>query len=400
MKKSTLIILFVLAILKIHGQDYLICFAGEGDTTVVKSIEVYNLASGAMVTLNGNDTLHLIKSKGGVTRDSANFIDMPYTKGDQLLYKGMSGKYSTIIPAVPVSSDTVTFNFAMCTDNDNNNYTIVKIGLQTWMAENLKTTRYRDSTGIPLVTDNATWGNLTSPGYCWYENDSVNNKNSYGALYNWYTVNTGKLAPEGWHVPTDAEWTLLTNFLGGASIAGGKMKSTGTLQSDSGLWNEPNTGATNNSGFTANPGGYRYFSGSFNFINENAYFWSSSKSIGQNAWSPILYYNFKNVLRGKSLYSYGFSVRCVKGFPLGIENTEDMVGLKIYPNPASDNIYIDFTESQDLKFSIYTLVGELVLQKALGAKTNEIDIRFLPKGMYIMQISSANWKVFRKLLKE
>ena len=250
------------------------------------------------------------------------------------------------------------------TDIDGNLYHTVIIGSQVWMVENLKTTRYNDGTEIPLAADNAVWENLSTPGYCWYNNDAAY-KNKYGALYNWYTINKGTLAPLGWHIPADSEWNVLIDFLGGATIAGGKMKSTGTIQADSGLWNEPNTGATDSSGFTALPGGYRYFSGPFNYLAENAFFWSSSMSTGPFAWCQILYYDMEQVFRGSSFNSYGFSARCVRDLPSGIHGVNDMNILKIYPNPATDNIYIDCTDRQDLNISIYNLFGKLVEQKRL-----------------------------------
>jgi uncharacterized protein (TIGR02145 family) len=144
------------------------------------------------------------------------------------------------------------------TDVDNNTYKVVKIGTQVWMAENLKTTRYNDGSAIPLVTDNTEWNNLTTPGYSWYNNDSATYAQTYGALYNWYTVETGNLCPTGWHVPSDAEWTTLTDYLGGEAIAGGKLKETGTAH-----WDSPNTGATDETGFTAFPGGNRTKNGPF-----------------------------------------------------------------------------------------------------------------------------------------
>ena len=136
-------------------------------------------------------------------------------------------------------------------DADGNTYKIIKIGDQVWTAENLRTTRYNDGTEIPLVTDYTAWTNLTTPSYAWTNND-IGNKSVYGALYNWFVVKTCKLCPSGWHVPTDAEWTILENHLGGISVAGGKMKETGTEH-----WFAPNTDATNESGFTALPGGWR-----------------------------------------------------------------------------------------------------------------------------------------------
>ena len=128
----------------------------------------------------------------------------------------------TFNPISGANSNTVT-------DIDGNAYHTVAIGTQVWMVENLKTTRYNDGTAIPLVTDSAVWGNLTStPGYCWYNNDMSMYKNLYGALYNWYAVSTEKLAPEGWHVPTNSEWGVLINYLGGDTSAGGAMKETGS----------------------------------------------------------------------------------------------------------------------------------------------------------------------------
>lgn len=159
------------------------------------------------------------------------------------------------------------------TDSDGNVYNTVTIGTQVWMAENLRTTKYKDNTAIPLVTDNTAWTNLSTPGYCWYNNDAATNKSTYGALYNWYTVNTGKLCPTGWHVPTDAEWSTLTTCLGGVGVAGGKLKEAGTSH-----WMSPNVGATNETGFTALPSGYRYAGGTFEYNGLGGWWWSSTES--------------------------------------------------------------------------------------------------------------------------
>jgi len=193
------------------------------------------------------------------------------------------------------------------TDFDGNVYHTVTIGSQVWMVENLKTTRYNDGTSIQLVTDTAAWRQLaTSPGYCWYNNNVIIYGNTYGAMYNWYTVNTGKLAPTGWHVPTDAEWTILTVFLGGESVAGGKLKETGFAH-----WLNPNTEATNETGFTAMGGGWRdrYDGSSYKSLNEYGYWWSSTSGDGRGR--EINYYT-GNVKRANYYANYGFSVRCVK----------------------------------------------------------------------------------------
>ena len=194
------------------------------------------------------------------------------------------------------------------TDIDGNVYNTVTIGTQVWMLENLKVTKLNDGTAIPLVTDGTAWANLTTPGFCWYDNNEATYKNTYGALYNWYTVNTGKLCPTGWHVPTDAEWTTLTSYLGGESVAGGKLKEEGTTH-----WQSPNTGATNSSGLTALPGGYRSGSdGYFYNFGSNGYWWSSSAYSSSDAWRWRLYYNYSYVDRSNFSKRLGYSVRCLK----------------------------------------------------------------------------------------
>jgi uncharacterized protein (TIGR02145 family) len=192
-------------------------------------------------------------------------------------------------------------------DIDGNNYNTVQIGTQIWMKENLKTTRYKDGSNIPLVSDNTSWSNLTSPGYCWYNNNASTFGGTYGALYNWYAAGTNKLCPDGWHVPTDTEWTALITFLGGQSVAGGKMKEQGTSH-----WFSPNFGATNTSGFTGLPGGFRYSDGTFGRLGEIADFWSYSENSASNAWD----YGFDNIYekinRDSDPKNGGFSIRCLK----------------------------------------------------------------------------------------
>ncbi len=174
------------------------------------------------------------------------------------------------------------------------------------MAENLKTTKHNDGTSIPNVTDNTAWKNLVTPAYCWYNNDILN-KTPYGALYNWYTVNTGKLCPSGWHVPTDSEWTILTTYLGGLSIAGGKLKETGT-----GHWLNPNTGATNETGFTALPGGYRDSDNGLFVEIKITCIWLSLTEYQNGAMLRRLDYNLINAGRGDGSKKDGCSVRCIK----------------------------------------------------------------------------------------
>ena len=204
-------------------------------------------------------------------------------------------------------------------DIDGNEYNAVQIGTQCWTKENLRVTKYRDGTIIPLdesggKTGNGTgqtWSSRTTGARTVYGHSAANLV-AYGYLYNWYAVADIKgLCPKGWHVPSDSEWTTLTTYLGGEIVAGGKMKSTGTT-----YWNSPNTGATNASGFSALPGGYRDDDGSFLSIRSNAVFWSAAENVNtagdHMARYRSLVYNNGYVLRSNYDKRGGFSVRCLR----------------------------------------------------------------------------------------
>ena len=206
-------------------------------------------------------------------------------------------------------------------DIDGNVYNTVVIGTQIWMKENLKTTKYNDGTAIPNVTDNTEWENLTTGAYCWYDNDN-SYKNPYGALYNWYAVETGKLCPEGWHVSSSFDWIKLKFFLGGntdfiigntppGKPEGGKLKETGTSH-----WKAPNTGATNETGFSALPGGWRE-NDRFKYFGTAGYWWGDGDA-GQATWEAlgrIMKYDNKEVWRLYNPKRSGLSVRCIKDEP-------------------------------------------------------------------------------------
>jgi uncharacterized protein (TIGR02145 family) len=195
---------------------------------------------------------------------------------------------------------------SIATDTDGNVYQIITIGTQVWMAENLKTTRYNNGTSIPLVSDSALWMSLSEPGFCWYHNEPAAYKNTYGALYNWYAVNTGKLAPMGWHVPTNSDWTTLSTYLGGPSLAGGKLKETGTAN-----WNSPNTGATNSTGFTALPGGARQPTGAFKSAGVYGGWWASAAdtSFFEMDYNDAVVTQYSGTLVS---HLFGLSVRCIR----------------------------------------------------------------------------------------
>ena len=197
------------------------------------------------------------------------------------------------------------------TDIDGNVYQTVTIGNQEWLAENLKVTHYRNGEVIPNETDDNTWDSLTTGAWCTYDNSgNEDTVATYGRLYNWYAVSDSRdIAPTGWHVATDAEWQMLVDSLGGDTVAGGQLKEVGTTH-----WASPNTGATNESGFSALPGGYRGGSsgGTYNVVGIVAYFWSSTEFSSVGAWNRSLSYGYSDLYRGSSGKGDGFSVRCVR----------------------------------------------------------------------------------------
>ena len=210
------------------------------------------------------------------------------------------GKWNSMY-CVPIDS-------TLLTDIDGHTYPTVKICDQTWMAKNLDVARYRNGDIIPQVTNPSDWANLATGAWCWYNNDSANGA-IYGRLYNWYAVNDPRgLAPQGCHVPSDGEWNTLTDCLGGANVAGGKLKNiTG--------WSNGGNG-TNSIGFNGLPGGGRYESSEFVDIGTGANFWSSNDNTSNSA--SYYYLNYSNSFLINYTYSKGraLSVRCVKDTPV------------------------------------------------------------------------------------
>jgi uncharacterized protein (TIGR02145 family) len=182
----------------------------------------------------------------------------------------------------------------------------IMIGTQAWSTKNLSVDTYRNGDIIPQVTDNTEWTNLTTGAWCWYNNDSANGA-VYGKLYNWWAVNdTRGLAPNGYHIPSSTEWDTLQTYLGGNTTAGGKLKETGTTH-----WNNPNTGATNSSGFTALSGGFRYEYGVFLNINTNGYWWTTTLNPTYPYYYRLLY-NTSTLFNNIFYKNAGFSVRLIK----------------------------------------------------------------------------------------
>jgi uncharacterized protein (TIGR02145 family) len=302
------------------------------------------------------------------------------------------------------------------TDFDGNTYQTVIIGSQIWMQENLKTTHYADGSAITLVNSPSGWVSLseTDKAYCYYNDDSASYADTYGALYNWAAAMNGAdssntipsnvqgVCPNGWHLPSDAEWHALVLYLDPSAVlsltesntAGGKMKEADTLH-----WNT-NTGGTNESGFTGLPGGRRLFNGSFTQLTFNAMWWSTTVT-GASVIDRTLYYCFATIDRGPADKTVGYAVRCLCDSTASRVNeinfNED---LRIYPNPATDIINIDCASQQGMRLCIYNVIGEPVLQKEITANDNKIDISRLLKGVYIIRISGDSFTVQQKLIKQ
>ena len=306
------------------------------------------------VSISGFDCAG-VKIAGTLTKDKVAFYvtaTLTYTGGNGKTYltkshtsTGVSGLTATLvagtlangegtlvytISGTPTSTGTANFTVAFgggscvisvtvedaaqttdITDAEGNTYKTVTIGTQTWMAENLKVTKYNDGTVIPNITDNTQWSQLSTGAWSYYNNDVTNNA-KYGKLYNWYAVSkisngNKNVCPTSWHVPTDAEWTVLTDYLGGAGIAGGKMKEVGTTN-----WNSPNTEATNISLFTGLPGGDRSSNGSYRAIGNYGYWWSSTELSTGSAWFRSLSSSTGYAYRVSSYEFFGFSVRCLR----------------------------------------------------------------------------------------
>lgn len=228
------------------------------------------------------------------------------------------------------ASSSITFNpdlnYGTVSDIEGNAYKTIEIGTQTWMAENLRTTQYSDATAIPLVVDKDEWVHLSTPGYCWYDNNEELYKNLYGAFYNWYTVNTGKLCPSGWHVPSDEEWKTLEIYLGMSPEDADSPASRGTTEglmikeTGTGNWDpDEHINGTNESGFTGLPGGLRwgYNTGFDNDFWEGegvvSFWWTSSAGL-EDVWAySRKIYNFNSMLfRDSRGVEFGFNVRCIK----------------------------------------------------------------------------------------
>jgi uncharacterized protein (TIGR02145 family) len=275
---------------------------------------------GGTVTSDGGSP---VTARGVCWSTSSN----PTTGNDKTSNGAGTGQFTSIITGLTVNTTyhvrayatnsvgtgygadkTFTSDPATITDRDGNVYDVIRIYTQLWIKQNLKTTKFSDGTLITQVTDNTAWSNLATQAYCWYNNDAATYKPLYGALYNWYAVSSGKLCPTGWHVPSDAEWLTLSTNLGGDVAAGGMLKEEGTLH-----WASPNTAATNETDFTALPGGYRTDTGQFDNFGTYGFWWTSTLNTGTStSFYRKLQYDNSKLFRNLSDNKFGMSVRCMK----------------------------------------------------------------------------------------
>jgi uncharacterized protein (TIGR02145 family) len=207
-----------------------------------------------------------------------------------------------------VTADTVQQS-ATVTDIEGNVYNTLKIGRQTWMKENLRTTKFNDGTPIQLIDDGPSWAKTVKPAYCWYNNEPESYKELYGALYNGFAASDDKLCPARWHVPSDAEWNILSGLLGGDNAAGARLKEAGFD-----YWVSPNLGADNSTGFSALPGGLRYYDGVFHDFGFSSYFWTSEESSPGRLWFRYADYEYTDLFRFNNSANIGFSIRCVRDY--------------------------------------------------------------------------------------
>jgi uncharacterized protein (TIGR02145 family) len=291
---------------------------------------------------------------------------------------------------------TLHINAQTVTDIDSNVYNTVTIGSQVWMAENLRTTRF--SNGDIIKTTATPHQNIMSeiePKYQWPYEGNETYVAACGRLYNWYTViDSRNLCPANWHVPAEAEWTILSVYLGGRSIAGGKLKEEGTAH-----WNPPNSCANNESGFTARPGGYRY-TNYFGQLHEVGYWWSSTIKGYDTYYFGTYYYDCELTPYKRDVYyqNYAYSVRCVKDINTSIPistNTEESF---FYPNPANQKLYLKNILSLNAYVTIYDLQGKQVMNRKITS--NYIDISTLSKGIYLVKIIDSEKILLDKLIKE
>jgi uncharacterized protein (TIGR02145 family) len=301
-----------------YGNTLSFTTLGQVPTAVT---EAANNVTTTSATLNGEINANYLSTNVtfdyGTTTNYGNSVEIPNNPLQGNVFTSISANVSGLLPGTiyhfrlkAVNSLGTTYGGDMSfapnmIDINYNIYNVIIIGSQAWFGENLRVTSCNDDNAISNITDGTAWGTLTTPAYCWYNNDPIY-ESEYGALYNWYAVNTGKLCPVGWHVPTYADWSTLRTYLGGQLVTGGKLKEAGTVH-----WKSPNTGATNETGFTALPGGDRR--GGFIEMGQRGYWWLATEYSTITAWgTSIIYYEPVVFEIDSNDKKCGLSVRCIR----------------------------------------------------------------------------------------
>jgi uncharacterized protein (TIGR02145 family) len=289
-------------------------------------------------------------------------------------------------------------------DIDGNEYNTVTIGNQIWMKENLKVTRYSNGDTIPDITDQLQWDTLTYGAYSdYFNNPSI--VDTYGRMYNWYAISDSRnIAPTGWHVPSESEWLNLFNYLGGTNVACHKLRETGNAHWSGYCGGDYNNRATNESGFTALPGGFRIVGETFEYMGDFGGFWGSTEQSSDNAYYLYLTTCESYVNTGEVPKAMGLSIRCICDT---LAPPPDQTGeysmeaqVQIYPNPVTNNLIINCGQKLNLKMQIFDLQGNCLLEKELENSANNLDISFLSEGLYILKLSTSDFTTSTKLIKK
>ncbi|MCX6227221.1 MAG: T9SS type A sorting domain-containing protein, partial [Bacteroidia bacterium] len=289
----------------ISKGNYIVKVQGKGFSYSTQLVSLYNTKSQPIIESLTSEYSTAISTFAHPLKSTKSVVKMQYSQGDHLLYRGISNPYTTIITDAPRQDTTITFQFVGCTDYNGNNYATVQIGRQIWMAENLKSTHYSDGTPIEFLNYNNDASNVSVYGRIY--TPAAARRSAASSITN--PSNVKGAAPNGWHIPSKAEWMELVTYLGGLNIAGGKMKETGTSH-----WKAPNIGATNEYGFTALPGGVRDFAMGFLGKGEWLFFLTATAPTSRDATGINIAYDNTLVFFGDAHPDDAGSVRCVKDF--------------------------------------------------------------------------------------
>jgi uncharacterized protein (TIGR02145 family) len=292
------------------------------------------------------------------------------------------------------------------TDIDGNVYNTIIIGDQIWMKENLKVSHYNNGDTIPNIMEQGEWDTLSTGAFSNYFNDE-GNVDTYGRMYNWNAVNDSRsIAPMGWHVPSESEWLALFNYLGGINEASHKMREIGDSHWSGYCGGDYNNLATNESGFSALPGGFRIVGETFEYRGDFGGYFGSNEVSSENAYYFYLTTCDAYVNIGDVPKTMGLSVRCISDTLYSPEipptqNIDRSVDneIQIYPNPAVDRIILKCKQPINWNLQVYNIQGDCVMEYKIKNTVNEINISTLSEGLYSIRLSNSNQLITKKLMK-